>query len=70
MAETICTDCEHISELQSGHPRYWMCLKHPRKNDGFGNVTHTTWDKASPYMYCVDINGGECPLFEPKKEIE
>ncbi len=68
MAETICMDCDHLSESRSGHPRYWMCLKFPRRNEGFGFVTRDVWEKASPYAYCSDINHGLCPLFEPKKE--
>ncbi len=65
---TYCVDCDNLSEIQSGHPRYWMCLKFPRLIEGFGHVTKNGWDKAPPYMFCININGGNCPLFEPKKE--
>ncbi len=66
-APTICSDCDHMHNERTGHPRYWMCMKFPRTADGFGFVTDTVWDKAAPYMYCVDINGGVCPLFEPRR---
>ncbi len=70
MADTYCVDCDNLAEGRASHPRYWTCLKFPRTNEGFGFVTHSVWDKAEPFMYCTGINGGICPVFEPKKETE
>jgi hypothetical protein len=61
-----CEDCDHLHSDRSGHPRYWMCMKHKR-SEGYGFVVRGTWSKFSPYMYASDINDGFCPLFERKK---
>ncbi len=60
-----CEDCDHLHSARSGHPRYWMCMKHPRSS-GFGFVTRDKWDRFAPYMYASDINDGFCPLYTPK----
>lgn len=66
---TFCHDCDHLTkESDKAPPFKWMCLKHPRL-DGFGFVTRGTWDNFPPYLYCKDVNGGACPLFEPRKEL-
>jgi hypothetical protein len=41
-------------------------MKHKRMF-GTQHVAKGRWDKDAPYMYCRDINGGNCPLFEPRK---
>lgn len=64
---TICAECEHLHpDGLKNWPGRWMCLKHPRV-EGFGFVTNTEWDSFPPYLYCHNVNGGECPLFEPKR---
>lgn len=65
---TYCESCDHVSRAREGTPSYrWLCLKHP--NDaGFGFVTREFWDKDDPYLRCVNVNGGNCPLFEKRKE--
>ena len=65
-AVTFCVDCDH--SIQSGPPWRWECRKHER-HESFGFVTKTKWDKFSPFMYCNSVNGGNCLLFEPRKEI-
>lgn len=65
--ETICEECEHSHpENKHRQPYSHMCMKFPRM-EGFGFVTRTRWDKFDPWMYCVGINGGACPLFEERK---
>ncbi len=44
-----------------------LCIKHPRL-DGFGFVRYDEWDRLAPYLFCRDVNGGACPLYEPKRE--
>ncbi|KKM19363.1 hypothetical protein LCGC14_1656450 [marine sediment metagenome] len=66
--ETYCHDCDHRTNGQAP-PWRWMCLKHPRL-DGFGYVTRKTWDNFPPYLFCHHVNGGACPLFEPRKETK
>ncbi len=63
-----CADCDHVLEdTRRLEPWRWLCIKHPNISDGFGWVTATSWDKAPPYLYCKNVNGGLCPLFEPKR---
>ncbi len=50
-------------------PWRWMCAKHKRL-DGFGFVTRDTWDEAPPFLYCNNVNGGVCPLFEKGEASE
>lgn len=62
---TYCAKCQHHSRpSKSAPPWRWMCVKHPRL-EGFGFVTEDTWDDAPPFLYCVSVNGGRCPLYEP-----
>lgn len=67
---TYCDDCKHVYKAnKSDSPSRWMCVHHKRL-EGFGFVTRTTWDNAPPYLFCKDVNGGLCPLFEPNPGIE
>lgn len=67
---TYCHDCDNVHPSSRKQPPWsWLCVKHPRK-EGFGYVTPFTWDNMEPYLRCKDVNGGACPLFEPKKEGE
>ena len=62
---TVCSRCKHIYvPNKSAQPWYWLCIKHPRLNEGFGFVTDETWDNAPPYLRCADVNAGACPLYE------
>ncbi len=60
-----CEDCDFYMEAR--HPARDMCAKHPR-TDGFGFVRRGQWDDFPPYLFCKDVNSGQCPLFEPKRE--
>lgn len=62
---TLCIDCDNLHDDRKRHPAYWMCRKFPRL-EGFGFVTRDLWDSFPPFMYASQINGGACPLFEPK----
>jgi hypothetical protein len=67
---TFCEDCDNVeSSTRSRNPNSWICLKFPRK-DGHGFVSETWWSRNEPYMRCVGINGGACPLFKPIKTQE
>lgn len=62
---TYCERCRHVLRVEkSAAPWRWLCIKH-RRIEGFGFVTRGTWDAFPPYLYCKDVNGGCCPLFEP-----
>ena len=62
-----CEDCENVTEeSKKGHVRYRECRMHPRLNDGYVSKSERV---SSPYLYCKDVNGGSCPLYQPK-EIE
>lgn len=61
---TLCSNCRHVYLAnKSDQPWYWMCIKHKRA-DGYGFVTQDTWVSKPPYLFCRDVNGGACPLFE------
>lgn len=36
--------------------------------EGFSPVAPKAWVDAEPYMRCVGINGGLCPVFAPRKQ--
>lgn len=68
LPETYCEDCDHVSRTRDSDPTWrWLCMKHPRLR-GTGFATRELWDKDSPYLRCVDVNGGACELFEPKRK--
>lgn len=70
MTITYCHNCEHLHpNSEKMNPWRWMCLKHPRR-EGFGYVTPDKWDDFPPYLFCRDLNGGACPLWEPRREHE
>jgi|ETNvirnome_2_130_1030620.scaffolds.fasta_scaffold00094_38 hypothetical protein len=65
---TLCARCDNLHPDSKGKPPWrWMCSKHPRM-EGYGFVTETQWDNFDPWLYCRDVNGGCCPLHEPKRE--
>lgn len=65
---TYCDDCCHMRKpAKSAPPWNWFCGRHPRL-EGFGWVTKTEWDEAVPFLKCVNVNGGACPLFEQKPD--
>jgi hypothetical protein len=64
---TLCEDCEHRHpESDKRHPAKWMCMKFPRL-EGHGFMCSGKWVGFDPWMYCIGINGGACPLFERKR---
>lgn len=61
---TFCETCAHVYKVDRHDPPWrWLCIKH-RRIEGFGFVTRKTWDDFPPYLYCRDVNGGQCPLYE------
>ena len=60
---TLCSDCKHVRlNYKSDSPWKWYCIKHPRLA-GWGFVTDKMLNMA-PFLRCVDVNGGACPLYE------
>lgn len=66
MDYTVCSECRNCDN-SSKHPAYWLCTKHKRA-EGFGFVTVEYWDNAPPFLYCKNVNGGFCPLFERRED--
>lgn len=61
---TFCERCAHVYKPDKNDaPWRWLCIKH-RRVEGFGFVTTGAWDGFPPYLYCKDVNGGQCPLYE------
>lgn len=69
MTPTYCDACDHVEpESRKRSARGWLCLKHPRL-PGFNRfVTERQWDKDEPFLRCVEVNGGLCKLYEPKRD--
>lgn len=68
---TYCLACDHVHKGSVKLPPYrWLCMKHPRLNEGYGFVTPDTWDNAPPYLFCKDVNAGACPLYEERKDTD
>ncbi len=63
---TLCENCENLHSETKGNPKYWMCIKFPRLEQS--NFVTKESRITEPYMYCSQINGGNCPLFKSKKE--
>lgn len=62
---TYCEHCANVYRVERRDPPWrWLCIRH-RRVEGFGFVTSSTWDDAPPYLYCRDVNGGQCPLYTP-----
>ena len=65
---TYCSDCKHVILNGKNDPSYrWLCGRHKR-TQGAGFVTKEFWDGDAPYLYCAQVNGGLCELFEAKPE--
>lgn len=66
---TLCKNCEYLHpDTNKRHEKYWLCMKCPRiETDNF-----LTDEKriTEPYMYCIGINGGKCPMYKPKRTTQ
>lgn len=68
---TTCETCDNRHAISDKRPWWrWICAHHPRlpwhdEIDEDGN-----WTGFDPFMLCSGINGGMCPDFTPKREIE
>lgn len=66
---TLCEDCTNShSENAKRKPYRWMCVKFPRLDAS--NYVTSKERVSEPYMYCKDINGGHCPLYERNEECQ
>lgn len=64
---TLCETCDHVAaDSRRDHPRFWLCTRH-RRLPGFGFVTHNPHPRQAPYLHCIDVNGGACPLWTPRR---
>ena len=65
---TFCEQCDFVHpDSRKRAPRYWLCVKFPRL-EGQGFVAEKAWAEHEPFMRCVGINGGACPVFQQKRE--
>ena len=62
---TLCEECEHLHPETKRNPKYWMCMRFPRLD--IQNFVSAKQRLTDPYMYCSQINGGACPLWEKSK---
>ena len=67
---TACETCEFRHSVSEKRPPWrWLCIKHKRLP--WSNMIRPdgTWEPGfDPYLPCERVNGGACPLYEPKKE--
>lgn len=64
MAQTLCEECDNVHpETRKRSPTSWLCVKFPRLA-GQGFVAPRVWTDQEPFMRCVGINGGKCPMFK------
>lgn len=62
---TYCETCDNVyAATRKQNPSQWLCVKFPRL-EGQGYVARQAWVEQQPYMRCVGINGGFCPLWAP-----
>jgi hypothetical protein len=67
---TYCVECDHVERgSRKGSPHGWLCTQFPRA-EGMGFVHPNYWAEHEPYMRCVNINGGVCPLYSPIRTHE
>ncbi len=68
MTPTACEDCDNVhAETRKQSPARWVCVRFPRL-EGMNAVAPKYWVDAEPYMRCVGINGGHCPMFTPRRD--
>ena len=65
---TACEDCDNVhGDTRKQSPSRWVCMKFPRTKR-FSPVAPRAWVGSDPFMRCVGINGGLCPLFTPRRK--
>lgn len=63
---TYCRACANVvQDSRKRHPAQWLCSRFPRLEGG-GFVAPDIWVEMEPFMKCLHINGGSCPLFTPR----
>lgn len=64
MTPTMCEDCDNVTAAtRKLYESQWTCIRHPRLPSGFVKA-----DADQPYMRCVGINGGKCPLWVRRRD--
>lgn len=68
MGLTACEDCDNVHpDTRKQSPARWVCMRFPRV-EGLSAVAPKAWVDAEPYMRCVGINGGLCPVFQKRRD--
>jgi hypothetical protein len=64
-SRTICAQCSNliVPAGSRSHWYHWLCVAKQWPPE-FNPVTGQH-DKHPPHRYCRDLNGGDCPQFEP-----
>lgn len=70
MQGTRCELCEFRHEGTAKRPPWrWLCMKHLDLPWGKYVKEDGTWEPGfDPYLRCVSVNGGSCPLYQPKEQ--
>ena len=68
-APTLCSDCDNVEAgSRKTNPRNWLCRMHKRRHaEGF--ISPTYWAENEPFLRCVNVNAGSCPLFTPLRKL-
>lgn len=66
---TQCESCDYRHAISENRPPWrWLCSRFPRLPWADDIDKDGKWTGFDPYMTCVGINGGLCPLYEPRRE--
>lgn len=69
-AVTFCDECDGVTlETRKRSPSQWSCIFFPRL-DGGSFIAQRAWAEHEPHMRCININGGRCPCWTPRREAE
>ena len=66
---TDCETCDLRHAVSKNRPPWrWICSHHPRLPWWDEIDDEGKWTGFDPFMRCIDINGGMCPDWTPKRE--
>jgi hypothetical protein len=65
---TYCETCDNVHpDTLKRSPTSWLCVKFPRLS-GQGFVAPNVWTEQEPFMRCININGGVCPMYKRRRD--
>ena len=65
LSTTICAKCANLIIPDGARNRFYFWQCHAKKWPPVYNPVTGQHDRHPPYHLCVDLNAGDCPLYEP-----